>query len=262
MAEDLPHALIGHTGFVGGNLLSQRPNAFGACFNSSNIGAMAGRQFGRVVCAGVQAAKWWANANPVEDRARIESLLAVLRTIKARHMVLVSTVDVYPEPIACDETSPIDSGALQPYGRHRLEVEMFCRAHFERCSIVRLPALFGPGLKKNVVFDLLNDNLVDRIHPDAMFQWYPLTRLADDLDRIIAAECDLINLTTEPVATSEIAARYFPERMLNRPLVPAPRYDLRSCRMDVFGRSGPYRLDRSEVLADLGDWLAAARRGA
>lgn len=262
MAHDFPDALIGHTGFVGGNLLLQRPNVFGVRFNSSNIDTMAGGRFGRVVCAGVQAAKWWANANPAEDRARIEALLAVLKTINARHLVLVSTVDVYPEPAECDETSPINVDALRPYGRHRLEVEVFCREHFEHCSIVRLPALFGPGLKKNVVFDLLNDNLVDRIHPDAMFQWYPLTRLADDLDRIIAADCDLINMTTEPVATADIAERFFPERELNRPSVPAPRYDLRSCRMDVFGRSAPYRLDRSEVLADLGEWLATTRQGA
>ena len=51
-------ALIGYSGFVGGNLLRQR--SFDACFNSSNIEAIAGRSFDLVVCAGAPAEKWKA----------------------------------------------------------------------------------------------------------------------------------------------------------------------------------------------------------
>jgi hypothetical protein len=35
-------------------------------------------------------------------------------------------------------------------------LELFCADHFQDCLIVRLPALFGEGLKKNFLFDLMN----------------------------------------------------------------------------------------------------------
>ena len=58
-------ALIGHTGFVGSNLASQ--HGYTDCFNSRNIGEIAGRCYDTVVCAGVQAVKYWANQHPEED---------------------------------------------------------------------------------------------------------------------------------------------------------------------------------------------------
>ena len=72
----MSQALIGHTGFVGANLLRQ--GAFDATFNSSSIEAIRGRDFDRVVCAGVTAVKWWANQNPEEDRSRILGLIGHL----------------------------------------------------------------------------------------------------------------------------------------------------------------------------------------
>ena len=54
--DDSCTALIGNTGFVGGNLLRQQP--FDALFNSKNIDDIAGRSFDLVVCAGVRAEKW------------------------------------------------------------------------------------------------------------------------------------------------------------------------------------------------------------
>ena len=62
MSDDESTALIGYTGFVGSNLLRQRP--FDACFNSSNIDQIAGRSFDLVVCCGARAEKWKANADP------------------------------------------------------------------------------------------------------------------------------------------------------------------------------------------------------
>lgn len=52
-------ALIGHSGFVSGNLLARRD--YGALYRSSDIGSIRGRDFAHVVCAGVQA---MANQRP------------------------------------------------------------------------------------------------------------------------------------------------------------------------------------------------------
>ncbi|MEO6876905.1 MAG: pyridine nucleotide transhydrogenase, partial [Gemmatimonadaceae bacterium] len=69
--EPLPSAaLIGHTGFVGSNLLRQ--HGFEATFNSANIEQIAGRSFDLVVCCGAPAEKWKANAHPERDLDNIE----------------------------------------------------------------------------------------------------------------------------------------------------------------------------------------------
>src|SRR4051812_7816206 len=121
-------ALIGHTGFVGGNL--NRQGVFDARFNSQNIEDLAGQEFDEIYCAGVAAAKWWANQNPQADRDGIEKLLAVLDTVKAGRFVLISTVDVFKVPVAVDEKTVPRGSGLHAYGRHRLLVEEWVKGRF------------------------------------------------------------------------------------------------------------------------------------
>src|SRR6266852_10340 len=94
-------ALIGHTGFLGGNLARQF--SFDECYRSTNIAAIRAREFDLLVSSGVTARKWWANQNPAEDRARIDSSLGNLVSVRARRVVVLSTVDVYPAPFGVDE---------------------------------------------------------------------------------------------------------------------------------------------------------------
>ena len=164
-------ALIGYSGFVGGALLRSR--TFDACYRSTNIDQIRGRSFDTIVCCGAPAEKWRANRDPEEDRARLATLTDALAEVSARHFVLISTVDVYPVPRNVDEHTAIDPAASQPYGRHRYELEEFCRAHFD-ATVVRLPGLYGRGLKKNVIFDLLNDRPVDAVPGNARFQFYDI----------------------------------------------------------------------------------------
>src|SRR5262249_12027031 len=140
-------ALIGYTGFVGGNL--DRQGVFEAYFNSKNFAALAGREFDEIWCAGMQAVKWWANQNPAEDWRRIKDLLEVLETVKARNLVLISTVDVFEPPVDVDERTQPRSDGLHAYGLHRLRAEDWVREHFPRHLVVRLPGIYGQGLKKN-----------------------------------------------------------------------------------------------------------------
>src|SRR5262245_60806077 len=111
-------ALIGHTGFVGGNLRSQ--GRYTELYNSKNIADIAGRSFELVVSAGCRAAKWLANKEPEADRAGIEPLKRALERVEAERFVLISTVDVYPQPVGVDESFEPPLEGAQPYGRHRL----------------------------------------------------------------------------------------------------------------------------------------------
>ncbi|MFV2091458.1 MAG: hypothetical protein ACC634_00075 [Hyphomicrobiales bacterium] len=147
-------ALVGHTGFVGGNLARQ--HGFAGLFNSTNIADIKGAQFETLVCSAVPATMWLANSNPDADRTNILALFERLRQVQVDRFVLISTSAVYRD-VSCpvDETSN-DFETELAYGSHRRELEYLVTEHFPGALIARLPALFGAGLKKNFLFDILN----------------------------------------------------------------------------------------------------------
>ncbi|MDP2215360.1 hypothetical protein [Phenylobacterium sp.] len=147
-------ALIGSTGFVGGAL--SRRHGFGAAFNSQTITEARGRRFDTVVCAAAPGSMFEANRFPERDRERLQNLMDHLLTLEAETFVLISTIAVLGGGgLQADESATaFETG--KAYGRHRRELEAFCAERFARCLIIRAPALFGTGLRKNFLFDILN----------------------------------------------------------------------------------------------------------
>lgn len=78
-----------------------------------------------------------------------------MRRIAPEKIVLVSTIAVYADSRGKDESSPMAEGGLSPYGANRLQLEKWVRKDFDNALIVRLPALYGAGLKKNFIKDLV-----------------------------------------------------------------------------------------------------------
>ncbi|HTU91092.1 MAG TPA: NAD-dependent epimerase/dehydratase family protein [Gemmataceae bacterium] len=249
-------ALIGYTGFVGGNLLREHP--FTGRYNSANIESIAGGQFDLVVCAGAPAAKWKANQDTGADRACLGRLMAALERVKTQRFVHISTVDVYGQPIGVDEDCP-PAGATV-YGRHRLELEQFVRDRFH-ALVVRLPALFGAGLKKNAIYDLLNNNQVEKIDSRSVFQFYNVQRLWRDIRIAAGARLSLIHLATEPVAMSEVACRAFGKEWVNHLAGIPPSYDMRTRHASLFGGSGGYICNKMRVLTELAEFVWAQKEG-
>lgn len=253
------NAIIGHSGFVGGNLLAKR--TFESQYRSTDIDRIRGRSFDHVVCAGVQAMKWWANLHPEEDQAGIRRLLDPLSKVQAERFTLISTIDVYPLPREVDEDSVIERDGHHAYGLHRLQVEDWVKQQFPQVLILRLPGLFGPGIKKNVIFDLIHDNNLDKIHPEGVFQYYDLRHLAADIDKAWELGIELLNLSTGQLATSEIRDQFFPGKELGGS-GPAPAsYDMKSKHAAKWGGFDGYLYSRQQVIADLGDWLENDREG-
>ena len=139
-------ALIGYTGFVGSNLQIQMK--FDDFYNSKNIQDIKDKEYDVVYCAGASAAKWIANQKPTEDLQSVCSLIDAIREVKTKRFVLISTVDVYKSIINVNEDSFIDLSNHHPYGTHRRMIETFVSERFENYNIIRLPGLFGDGLKK------------------------------------------------------------------------------------------------------------------
>lgn len=255
----MPAALIGHTGFVGSNLLTQTD--FSHRFHRANIATIAEQSYDLVVCAGVQATKWWANKNPDEDRQGIEALKKNLKNVKTERFVLLSTIDVYENSHSqTDEATPPPPG-IQPYGAHRLALEAWVRESFSNTLIVRLPALFGPGLKKNIIFDLLTDNQTDKIIPNTTFQWYDLRNLWRDIGIAEKAKLDLIHLMPEPLATQKIIDTCFATCAVGAPQTAPASYDICTRHAALFGASGRYIQTSGQSMADLKNFVEGVRAG-
>jgi nucleoside-diphosphate-sugar epimerase len=250
-------ALIGYTGFVGSNLLSQLP--FDDCYNSKNIDTINGKHYELVVCAGVPAAKWIANRDPIKDRENIDRLSQQLASMKADKFILISTVDVYPVPVDVDEGSPIDTKACEPYGKHRLQLEHYVANQFDT-FIVRLPGLFGPGLKKNVIYDFLHNNNVNQINPNGVFQFYSLEHLAHDINVGRQNGLKLLNITSEPTSVAEVARICLGHEFANDINKPAARYDYRSRYAHLFGGHDGYLYSKEQVLSDLKKFVDHERK--
>lgn len=146
--------LVGHTGFVGSNLAES--NSFDFCFNSQNIKDSFGLNPDLLIYSGIRAEKFLANKEPEKDFEIILEAIENIKKINPKQIVLISTVDVYPNPLAVDENTEIDLELVQPYGKNRLYLENWVASNFEDYLIVRLPGLFGKNIKKNFIFDLIS----------------------------------------------------------------------------------------------------------
>lgn len=228
----MTNALIGHSGFVGSTLLKQVP--FDALYRSTNIQDIEGQSFDLVICAGAPAQKWIANQDPETDRKKIEELIAHLRTVRCKRFVLISTVDVFKSAIEVDEDSVVDEQGLHAYGLNRRLLEKFVEQHFDKSLIVRLPGLVGPGLRKNVIFDFLNDNNLEQIDSRGVFQFYPMVNLWFDIQIALKAQLELIHLTAAPLSVAQVSLDGF-GKAFDHPTTATPaRYDMRTKHAALF----------------------------
>ena len=258
--------LIGSTGFVGATLLKQ--HNFDRLYRSTNISEISGQVFDLIVCAAAPAQKWIANREPDADRQNIERLMGHLKTVQCQTFILISTVDVFKTPMGVTENTPVDESGLHPYGLHRHYLETFVESHFPRHLIVRLPGLVGPGLRKNVIFDFLNENNLDAIDNRGVFQFYPTVNLWYDIEIALRAQLSLVHLTAEPISVAEVArdgfGRVFENTLSNSPA----RYDFQSNHATLFGGHGTYQYRKRETLQAIRAYaqsepvtLKAANRG-
>ncbi len=210
--------LVGYSGFVGSTLLRQ--TAFDKRYRSTDIAAIQGEHFKLLVCAGAPAQKWLANQDPEGDRRTMADLMANLGEVTCEQFVLVSTVDVFADPVGVDERSAAGGDGTTAYGKHRLELEKFVQETF-RATVVRLPGLVGPGLRKNVVYDLAHGNALDEVDSRGVFQFYPMVNLWPDIERVLELGLVLAHLSAEPVSVADVAQHGF-DRHFENHVVPNP----------------------------------------
>lgn len=197
------YSIFGFSGFVGSNLTTMFE--YDNLYNRKNIQESKYKHFDIIHLCCVPAVKWKANKFPEEDEQQLKYLKSIFKTIKANKVVLISTIDVYHKIDGQEnEDHVIEYNNNHTYGKNRFLFEKFILETFKDVHILRLPALFGRGLKKNILYDLLNNNNVHKIDKTSKFQWYNLEWLKDDIEYVIEKNIRICNLFTEPLETSEI----------------------------------------------------------
>jgi hypothetical protein len=90
----------------------------------------------------------------------------------------------------------------------------------------------------------------------SVFQFYPLNRLASDLELIIEHEITCINLVTEPVNASKLHKFIFGRTFKNEVSDNYPKYNLKTVHSILWGRSDGYLMTSDEVLDDIRSFIS------
>ena len=147
-------AIVGYDGFVGSNIV--RKGNFDQLYNKVNIEKSYGSEPDLLIYAGVPAEVYYANKYPEKDLEIVNDAINNIKKIKPKKIVLISSVNVYPNSEQGDENKKVDLEELEPYGKNRRILENWVKENVNDYLIVRLPGLFGKGIKKNFIYDLIN----------------------------------------------------------------------------------------------------------
>jgi hypothetical protein len=188
-------AIVGSTGLIGSMYKQHYSTADG--YSSENIEQLPHTHYDLVICTAPSSNRRWAEQHPEADAATVDQLISVFNRAQIKQLVLIGTVD-----------SIQYSNSV--YGANRLRLEQAVKKHADH-YIVRLCTLIDPAIKKNVLFDLKHNQFVESIDSRNRLQWYCLRDLPADVDRIRETGTRDCTLVSEPIATSEIIARFFPE---------------------------------------------------
>ncbi|MBQ7782275.1 MAG: NAD(P)-dependent oxidoreductase [Lachnospiraceae bacterium] len=285
-------ALVGYTGFVGSNIYAA--GKVDKVFNSQNIEEAYGLCPELLIYAGLRAEKFLANTMPQKDMELIVQAQENIRKIAPKKLVLISTIDVFKNPLQVDEKSEIDCEDLHAYGYNRYRLECWVRENYPDALIIRLPGLFGINLKKNFIYDFihvipsllkkdkfeelaekdrditdfyeLQDNgfykcrVLDKTEEAELkgkfkkleftalnftdsrnvYQFYPLDRLWDDIQRALRAGLLLWHPATEPVLVSELYRALTGTDFVNELPGKPVYYDYRTIYAEIFGGKDGY----------------------
>jgi len=240
--------LIGSTGFVGGHL--QNSMKFDQAVHRSSIREIEGIETDLLVCAGLPAEKWKVNQDSQSDLLNMSELAKVLSTVRSKKAVLISTIDVYQPAINVDENDWPSLNGVDAYGRNRAWFEIFFRLRFPDSIVIRLPGLFAPDLRKNLIFDLLNekkDQLLN-VNGNSQFQFFNMVEIWQLIKMCLNTNVAILNAASEPVSAQEIATLFGVKLGTAAPQV---NYDMRSIHDKEFKGEDGYLYSKEKILSQI-----------
>ncbi len=142
-------AVFGANGFVGKSVCSSLASKENFCVipvTRDNNSVHIGKNYNIVINAAAPAARFWAKNNPEKD---------FVETVqKTADIFYGCTFDKFIQISTVSARCQLDT----VYGRHKLAAESIC--NFGNHLVVRLSSMFGEGLKKGVLIDMLMGNKI------------------------------------------------------------------------------------------------------
>jgi hypothetical protein len=179
-----------------------------------------------------------------------------MATCHISHVTLISSCAVYPVPVGVNESDAIEPTLLEPYARHRYELERWCQSRWET-TVVRLPHVFGGPYRSEVRNPARDLARLAALNPASTKQHYDLSRLADDLRVVRRFDLKLVNLVTPPLSNRRVLGD-----LLGVPPLPGAELvrkvirDVRSAHSGVFGNHHGYIESEAEELARIASYVA------
>ena len=127
---------------------------------------------------------------------------------------MISTIDVHNNK--------------ETYGKNRKKLEIFIKKNFSDYLIIRLPAVFGQGIKKNILYDLLNNNQIFKINKEDKYQWFDLSLLYKEIQKLKKNNNynKIVELYSPPISNHQII-KYFPQFKINKKKSKSVNYKVR-----------------------------------
>ena len=257
-------ALVGYTGFVGSNIYVRASNRIEGVYDTQNVEKAYGLEPDVLVFAALRADKDLAQRAPYDDYERVLEAQRTIKKINPAKLVLISTTDVYKNPVGVDEENSVfavgsdkaDKEGIMPYNLNRYYFEAWARKNYADLLIMRLARPYGLNPKNSFLKDFTDESFIKQIDSKSKYQFYPLSRIWEDIQTAIAENLPIVNMTSEPISAGEIyqcltgkdfkptSGKEAAKKMLTTE-------DVMTIYADKFGGSGSYICPKSEILGSI-----------
>ena len=219
--------LIGANGFVGTGLqlfLAAQPGVQVLAVTRQNYDSHKGKRTDVTIDVSGNSKKFLSDREPLTDLdLSVVHRLRTLLDFPADLHVHISSVDVYDNltsPQTTSENSSVDVATASNYGLHKLFAEQIVQHYAADWLILRLAGMVGPSLRKNPVFDILNNQPL-RIHPDSQYQFMHTAEVARILWELIQSKSrkEIFNVCGDGLISPREIAR-LAGKQLNLELLP------------------------------------------
>lgn len=240
--------IIGSSGFIGKALNDKLKTKY--LYNSRNINKIKKISFDELYCCAPSSLIWKANKNPGKDLKNIVKLCLNLTGLKVKKFILISSIEVYQRQSVCNEFSAKNEIGSS-YGSNRLFFENFVTKNFKKSIIVRLPVVYGIGLKKNLIFDLIHQKRTHLINKNDKLQFFPSAKILKFINKIKNKNISPINFASEPVKVKDLLDTLGREDILINKINTKPRiYNMKSKKLMLINKKD-YIFSKSEILKSI-----------